>query len=126
MPSPFSAAMARADAALDTYMGETVQVSPQKAGDFARQPDPNRPAFDVVALVVDGDPSGTNVPRLDARVVHEEWRIEIRRTLLAGRRIAKGDEIILLDRPGSPRITVNMVERLDEHRLGLICGPIAD
>ena len=38
MPSPFARALAAADVVLDGQMGETVQVSPQKLGDFARLP----------------------------------------------------------------------------------------
>lgn len=126
MPSRFAEAMAAADVALDAHMGEDVQVTPMRRGDFAAVPDPDRPAFDVTALVVDGDPSSTPIAKMDVRVVHEEWRVEVRRAVLAGRKVRKGDEIVLLERPGSPRIVVTFVERLDRERLHLVCGPLRE
>ncbi len=126
MPSPFQRALATADAVLDNHMGETVQVTPMKRGDFEVTPDPARAAFDVIALVTDDDPSAANITSLDARVVHEQWRVEVRRELLAGRRVVKGDHIILLERVGSPTVSVTMVERLDERRVAYLCGPVRD
>lgn len=126
MPSPFAAALAQAEAAIDQHMGETVQITPMRPGEFARLPDAERPAFDVTALVVPDDPSGAAIPKLDARHVTEQWSIEVRRTLLAGRRVMKGDEIVLLDQPGGPRVVVNHVERLDAERVLFVCGPVSD
>lgn len=126
MPSPFAAALLRADQDLDAHLGGTVQVTPMRSGDFARMPDPERPAFDVVALVVAGESSSAQVPKLESRYVAERWTVEIRRVLVAGRRIGKGDELVLLDEPGSPRVVVDHVEPGDPGRVVLVCGPISD
>ena len=125
MRSPYQRALAAADARFDQHMGEMVQITPMRQSDFGRSPDPQRPAFDCVALVEAGAPSTANIPTLDTRVVYEQWDVEVRRAVLGDRRVRKGDEIILLDRPGSPRVMVNHVERLDEVRVKFVCGPIS-
>lgn len=124
MASPFMRALAAADADLDLHIGEQIQVTPMLSGDFDLRSDPDRPAFDAMAIVTDQSPSSMNVPRLDARIVHEEWTVEILRSALAGRVIKARDHILLLDRPGSPTVSVNFVKRTDETRMAYVCGPV--
>ena len=124
MTSPFAAALAQAETVLDAHLGECVSVIPMVSADFGRAPDNDRPAFDVTALVTVQDPSSANAAGLEVRVAYDEVEVEIRRVLVPIR-IAKNDELLLLDRPGSPRLKVNRIERLDEERLVLVCGPVA-
>jgi len=126
MASPFAQALAAAEPAFDEHMGDQVQITPMRSGDFARLPDPDRPAFDVVALVSSDDQASTDVPKLAARVVMENWIVEVRRSQLAGRLVRKGDEMILLDEQDSPRVVVNHVERLDRERMSFVCAPVSD
>lgn len=126
MASPFAAALAAADAAIDGQMGESVQVTPMRDGDFDAAPDPERPAFDCVALVSFADPAPAPIAKMDIKFMAEEYTVEIRREVLAGRRIAKGDELILLEQPGSPRVrVVRPPSRLDPGRIALTCAPTA-
>lgn len=125
MPSPFAAALAQAEVDLDLHMAEDVQIIPMRVGEFAKLPDPDRPAFDVAALVSIVDPSSINLPGGDLRMGYEEVKVEVRRVLLpAGFRFRKGDEMLLLEQGQVPRLIVNRVERLDANRLELVCGPI--
>jgi|GEM_PF-4856143 len=126
MPSPFAAALVEAEAVLDQHLGESVTVIPMVASDFGRTVDGIRPAFDAVALVTVQDPSSANAEGMEVRVAYDEVTVEIRRALLPAYRLAKNDEILLLERPGSPRVKVNRIERLDEERIVLVCGPVAD
>lgn len=126
MASPFAVALAAAEPAFDDHMGDAVQITPMRSGDFERLPDPDRPAFDVVALVSSDDQASTDVPKLGARVVMENWIVEVRREQLAGRRVQKGDEMILLDEENSPRVVVNHIERLDRGRMCFVCAPVSD
>lgn len=123
MPSQFQAALAAADLAIDGEMGEQVQVTPMRNGEFARQPDASQPAFDVIALVSDGRTLAQHIASLETKVASEEWIVEIRRAVLGARRLRVGDELILLDRPDSPHLVVNRVARTDEGRIELTCGP---
>lgn len=122
MPSAFAAALAEAERALDVHLGESVSVVPMVSADFGRAPDNSRPAFDAVALVTVHDPSSANAGGIEVRVAYDEVEVEIRRSLLPAYRLAKNDEIILRDRPGSPRLKVNRIEQLDEERVVLVCG----
>lgn len=125
MTSPFAQAWAAADVVLDGHFGETVQITPMRSSDFARVPDGDRPAFDVEALVYWDDQASIDVPKLTTRVVAESWTIEIRRALLAGRTVHKGDEIILLDQPNSPTVVVAHVENQDRERMTFVCSSAA-
>ena len=124
MVSPFAAALSEAELALDEHLGESVSVLPMRVSDFGRAPDPERPAFDVPALVTLQDPSSANAAGLEVRVAYDEVEVEIRRALVPIR-LAKNDEIALGERPDAPRLKVNRIERLDEERLVLVCGPVA-
>jgi len=126
MSSPFRAAASRAESDLDAHLADRVQITPMRSTDFARVPDPDRPAFDVIALVACGEPSAINIPRVDMRAVSEVWHVEVRRAEMAGRRVRKGDEIILLDEPGSPRVIVTHLEPGDPDRVCLVCGPVSE
>ena len=125
MTSPFLQALADADVALDGVMGEDVQITPMRAGKIDRLPDPERPAFDVVALVSAEEPASATVPSLKSRVVYDQWRIEIDRRVLGVRVIKDGDSMILLDQPGSPHVRVGLILRDDPQRLIYLCGPEA-
>jgi hypothetical protein len=124
--SPFRAAAVRAEADLDAHLADRVQITPMRNGDFARVPDAQRPAFDVMALVAAGEPTSVDIPKFDSRAISEVWHVDILRAELAGRRIRKGDEVILLDWPGSPRLVVSYQEPGDADRVCLVCGPVAD
>lgn len=116
-PSPFASALADMDTALDAQMGEDVGFVPSVRGDFAATPDPDRPAFDVVALVHEVDPSSADTGGMLTRVRYDEFELEIDRRQLVGRTIRKGDEVLLLERAGSPRYAVARVDDTDRGRL---------
>jgi len=126
MTGAWQTALDRLDSALDRQLGEAVSIVPMRLTDFGKNPDPERPAFDVTALVDWLDPASAQIPHTETRVVHEEVHVEVRRIELAGRRVAKNDEILLLDRPGSPRVAVNFVQTLDPGRVVFVCGPARD
>lgn len=126
MPAAWQTAIDKLDRALDRQLGETVSIIPMRLADFGKNPDPARPAFDVTALVDFLEPASAQVQHTETRVVHEEVHVEVQRSELAGRRVAKNDEILLLDRPGSPRVVVNFVKTLDPGRGLFICGPAKD
>lgn len=119
MPGGWADALARLDEDLDAHLGETVQVTPMRPGDFAVTPDPDRPAFDVMAQVFEHDGSTADISKLGARVPYEEVEVAIRRALLAGRTIRKNDEVLLVDRPGALRFRVMRVETIDRERVAL-------
>ena len=115
--SPFAAALAAADVVIDAQMGEDISIIPCVPGDFGAVPDSERPAFDVVGLVYETDPSAADAGSMMTRLPYEEWEIEVRREHLAGRRVRKGDEVLLLDRPGSPRFVVSRIDDVDRSRI---------
>jgi len=117
MASPFAAALAQMDERLDEHMGEAIAVTPMRAGDFGTTADPDRPAFTVKALVDYVDPSAADVGKLQARLVYSETVVEIRRAVLAGRRLRKNDEIVLVEQSGTPRLKISRVDDVDPERL---------
>lgn len=129
MASPFAQALKDMDARLDEHMGERIFVTPMLRSDFDVIEDPDRAAFEVVALVDDVDPSTTPIPGHDTRVTYEEMVVEIRYDLLPPDfRFRKGDEIEFLERPNSPSLfkVTAPPERLDQERLVLKLGPIGE
>ena len=127
MVSPFATALKDMDARLDEHMGELIAITPMLAAEFGVSADPDRAAFEVVALVDDVDPSTTPIPGLEVRVGYEEMVIEIRWALVpAGFRFRKGDEIELLERPDLGKLEITApAERLDPERVVLKLGPKA-
>jgi hypothetical protein len=119
-PSPFAAALAAMDADLDTHMGETISIVPVRVSDYGTAPDPERSTFDVVALVNYVDPSAADSGKMESRVAYEETEVGIRRALLpTGSKVRKNDEVLLLDRPGTPRLKVSRIDDVDPERLCL-------
>lgn len=126
MPSPFEAALAKADLAIDAKMAEEISIIPMLRGDFAEAVDSERPVIDVVALVNYVDPSSADIDKLDGRIAYDEYEIEIRRALLpAGYKVRKNDIVQLLDRHGSPRTKVMRVNEIDPTRLVITLSPVA-
>lgn len=122
----FRRALAKSDRVLDVKMGEAVSIVPMRSGDFGDRVDPDRVTHDTVALVNWVDPSSADISRLESRVAYEETEIAIRRSLLPdGFKPRKGDYVILLDQPGSPRHKVNRVDANDPERLLITLAPIA-
>lgn len=119
MPSPFAAALAKMDADLDVHMGEVVAFAPQASGKFAARPDPARPAFSLACLVHDVDPSTADIGSMESRVRYEEWELEIRREVLAGRVLRKGDRAELTERAHLPLLEVARIDDTDRTRLRL-------
>lgn len=127
MPSPFFEALTAADALLDAHVGETVSIVPMRNTDFARGVDPERDTVDVLALVDFTDPSSADISVVTPRYAHASWQIEVRRTSLPdGFRLRLNDEVLLLDRPGSPRTKVTQVDNQDPTRLCAEVAPIGD
>lgn len=117
MTSPFAAALAAADVVLDEQMGEAVQITPMRGGDFGRQTDAGRAVIDVVALVGHVDPSSADIATLESRVGYEEVEVEIRRAALPADVVfRKGDDVLLLDRPGAPRYKISRIDGNDPSR----------
>lgn len=120
MPNPFRRALAKADTALDTKMGDAVRFTPMLQSDFGTMADPDRDELELVALVNYVDPSTADISKLDARVAYEETEIEIRReTLPAGVEFRKGDQVTLLDHPDLPRFKINRKDTNDPSRIVL-------
>ena len=127
MTSPFSAALAVMEQVLDNHVGETIQLVPCRHTDYAESlPDPNRATRDVMALVHEHDTSTVDISSLTARVPYEEIEVVIRRALLGTLQLRKNDEVVLVDRPGSPRFRVMRIDRLDEQRIGLALSSSRD
>lgn len=126
MSAGWKGALDKLDATLDRYMGEQVSIVPMIASDFGTRADSDREVLDVTALVVEVEPSQEAPAKMQTRFAHEEMSVSVLRSELAGARIAKGDEIILLDRPAAPRLIITRVDRLDPARVMLICGPVKD
>lgn len=130
MPSPFEAALAKADEAIDAVMAETVTIVPMLRGgasDYGVAVDNERPTIDVRALVNYVDPSMANIDKLEAAVTYNEIEVEIlRANLEAGTKFRKGDVVQLIDRPGSPRTKINRVSNIDPTRIVLTLAPISD
>jgi hypothetical protein len=125
MPSPFMAALADADADIDAELAEQITIVPMRRGEFAEQVDNERPTIDCVALVNHIDPSAADIPHLEARAPYEEFEAQIRRIVLpVGFRIAKGDKVCMLDRPGSPWTRVGRFSGVDPERVTLTLQPI--
>jgi len=125
MASPFRTAIADMNVALDDHMGEMIRITPMIEGGFDVSADPERPAFEVKALVVEVDPSNTPIPSLDVRVQYEELVAEIRRELLpVGYSLRKGYEVELLEHPENLRLVITSPpERLDAERIVIKLGP---
>ena len=120
MPSPFATALAQMDVDLDAHLGEEVSLIPMIAGDYDQSADPARQEVNVIALVNFVDPSSADISTLDARVRYEEVEIEVDRSLLPtdpGWILKKQDEVVLLERPSSPRYKIGRVDTIDPVRL---------
>jgi hypothetical protein len=117
MPSPFWSTLARLEHKFDAAMGEAARVTPQASGDFGAAADPDRPPFEVVALVHEFDPSAADAGQMLARLPYEEFELEIHRPSLAGRQIRKGDDVQLVERPGAPRFNVSRIDDVDVGRM---------
>ena len=125
MPSPFAAALTEADVAIDDEMAEMISIVPRARGDFAVIIDAERSVIDCVALVDFVDPSSADLSALDARAPYEELEAQVRRAALpVGAVIRKGDEVLLLDRAGTPRTKVGRVNGNDPERIYLTLAPI--
>ncbi len=119
MPSAFWSKLAAVEHKFDALMGEAVRIVPQASGDFGAGADPDRPPFEVTALVHEVDPSAADAGQMLGRLPYEEWELEIHRPALAGRQVRKGDEIQLPDRPNAPKFTVSRVDDVDAGRVTL-------
>jgi hypothetical protein len=119
MTSPFWSTLNRIEHKFDALMGEVVRITPQASGDFGAAADPDRPPFEVVALVHEVDPSSADAGQMLARLPYEEWELEIHRPALAGRAIRKGDDVQLIRRPGAPRFSVSRPDDVDANRIRL-------
>ncbi|MBB4287671.1 hypothetical protein [Roseospira goensis] len=73
MPPIWRDRLARVRQAVDGQFGEAVTVTPQAAGDFSSGPDPARPAFPLVGVLVTGQGDQSNLDGGAAR----SWRVSI-------------------------------------------------
>ena len=127
MPSPFAAALTAADEHIDGQMAENISIVPMKNGDFSTHVDTERDEINPVALVDYVEQSSGDIAVLEARVPFEEVEAEVRRALLPdGAEIRKNDEVLLLDRPGSPRYKVGRVDKDDPERILFTLSKIRD
>ncbi len=118
MASGWGRALAMMDADLDAELGETVQVVPTIVSDYdGTRPDPDRPTFDVIALVHENEAHAIAPPGLRTEVQSVEFVLEIRRVVMPDVRLKKGDEVVLLDRPDAPRLVISRIDRWDESRI---------
>lgn len=126
MPSHFATALAQMDQDIDPHLGEDVAIIPMRDSDFDTAPDPERPAFDVVALVNNVDPSTADIAKLSARLPYEEFEIEILRDLIPpGMKLRKNDQTILLERDGSPRFKISRIDDAERGRLAFTVSRLA-
>lgn len=117
MPSPFWSTLARLEHKFDAAMGESVRITAQASGEFGAAADPDRPPFEIVALVHEVDPSAADAGSMLARMPYEEWELEIHRPALAGRQIKKGDDVQLVERPSAPRFNISRIDDVDAGRV---------
>lgn len=136
MPTHFDRAAARMDAAVDRLHAERVRIEPMAGGRVsAASADPARPARDIMATVMRepvedialaGRRGGTAALG-PTKVESDGETVQLSAAVAAslGYALAKGDAVVLLDRPGAPRRNVTMPPHVDERGLvTLTVGPL--
>lgn len=119
MPSPFDALDAAVQTAIDQTFGEGIRIEPMLSGDYAKAPDPERPARSCRATISRAPGAkATNFPSTnrkssDLAVSPTEAWIDRAAYAALGYPIRRGDFIVLTEAAGSPRFEVAAAHRGD-------------